>query len=101
MTGSESPVLYGVGPRCELPWSSEVCVGSALERSSLAMFPLHPELLLLFYSETSLMLVHRAGKGNERAVKQAKHVGVTSKGSSFLLLEEMARVRCAGRLFKW
>lgn len=54
--------------------------------------PLHPELLLLFYSETSLMLAHSAGKGNGQAVKQAKHVGVTSEGSSFLLLKEMAWV---------
>lgn len=50
MTGNESPVLYHSGPRCELPWCSEVCVGRALERSWLAMFPIHPELLLLFYS---------------------------------------------------
>lgn len=68
-------------------------VGRALERGRLAVSPLHPELLLLFYSETSLMLAHSTGKGNGQAVKQAKHVGVTSEGSSFLLLEEMAWVK--------
>lgn len=78
--------------RCELPWSWVVRVGRALERGRLVASPLHPELLLLFYSETSLMLAHSAGKGNCQAVKQAKHVGVTSEGSSFLLLEEMAWV---------
>lgn len=68
-------------------------VGRALERGRLAVSPLHPELLLLFCSETSLMLAHSTGKGNGQAVKQAKHVGVTSEGSSFLLLEEMAWVK--------
>lgn len=67
--------------RCELPWSWVLRVGRALERGRLAASPIHPELLLLFYSETSLTL----GKETAGAVKQAKHVDVTSEGSSFLV----------------
>ena len=82
MTGSESRVLCdGVVlllQRCHgAEWSPQEV---PQERSRLDITPSVLNCFCCFTGLSSLILARGAGKGNDQAVKQAKHVGVVSQG---------------------